>query len=95
MLLLALLGPFTDRNDRFPYPSVTLPYTIPSEIPTILSYTSNLKKVQRYPYGPQPPLIGHYRNYPTPTPRGRAAIKTRQDKYSHKYSETSIKWNPN
>ena len=54
--MLALLGPFTDPNDRFPHPFVlqrvkSLPFHIP-------------EAWKRYPFRAEPPRIGHYREYP-------------------------------
>ena len=57
MRLLALLGPFTDHNDRFP----TLSYISSNEIHT-LSYFWNLKSDSPFRVGP--PRTGPNREYP-------------------------------
>ena len=55
MRLLALFGPFKDRNDGFP----TLSNTSTNEIPTLSS-----EACERYPFRAEHPRVGHYREYP-------------------------------
>ena len=54
MGLSALIGPFTGRNDRFPYPYTSTTKSLPFHIP---------EAWKRYPFRAEPPRIGHYREY--------------------------------
>ena len=62
MGLSALLGPFTDRNERFPYPFIYFNYEIPTCTLSSISCTWSL--TERYPFLAEPPRIGRYREYP-------------------------------
>ena len=62
MGLSALLGPFTDRNDRFPYPFIYFNYEIPTCSLSSISCTWSL--TERYPFRAEPPRKGRYREYP-------------------------------
>ena len=55
MGLSAVIGPFTCRNDRFPYPYTSTTKSLPFHIP---------EAWKRYPFRAEPPRIGHYREYP-------------------------------
>ena len=65
MRLLALWGPFIDRNDRFPYPLKYFNFWLSSEIPT-LSFSLE-KVIIKVLHSVDSSLIGHqWRIQPTP-----------------------------